>query len=189
MARRYVYREISPKPYGILPQKLYVATMLWFVGRAVQAGAMVDPDIQEEFKRLPKGFTFSLGVLPEGPNMIVGKDRSGNVRYLGGKLEGKKIDLLMKIKNIEAAVLMFSFQESTPEVTCNDRLIVNGEVAPACAVVRILDAVQVYLLPKLLARLAVKRYPSWGLTRKLTGRAKIYWGALFARQQRQGSKT
>ncbi len=180
MARKHVYREITPKSYGILPQKLYVATMLWFVGRAIQAGAKVDHSIREEFERLPKGFTFSLGVLPSGPNMIVGKDESGNVRYRGGKLEGKKIDLLMKIKNIEAAVMMFSFQESTPESTCNDRLIVDGEVAPACAVVRVLDAVQVYLLPKLLARMAVKRYPAWGLTRKFAGRAKIYWGTLFA---------
>ena len=179
MISQNAYREIKPGAFGIFPQKLYLATMLWFMGRAVQAAATFDADIREEFRRMPEGFTFSLGVLPAGPHMIVGKDAEGRVRYLGSKTEGKKIDLMMLIKNVEAAVMMFSFQESTPVATCNDRLIIDGEVAPACSAVRILDAVQVYLLPKLIARLAVKRYPSWGMVRTLGGRAKIYWGALF----------
>jgi hypothetical protein len=174
-------RFLEKQPRANLIKKRYIALMLWFVGRAVQAAARHDADVKKEFDKLPDGFTFSLGVLPEGPAMVVGKDGEGVVRYLGWKLERQPIHLAMKIKNLEAAMLMFTFQESTAEATCNDRLIIDGEVPPACAVVRVLDTVEVYLLPWFLAGLAVKRYPRWNLIRKLTGRCKIYWSALFSR--------
>jgi hypothetical protein len=31
----------------------------------------------------PTGFTFALNVAPDGPAMVVGKDKAGKVRYLG----------------------------------------------------------------------------------------------------------
>jgi len=57
--------------------------MLWFVGRAIQAAAVVDDDVKKEFENLPDGFTFSLGVMPNGPTMIVGKNRRGKVKIPG----------------------------------------------------------------------------------------------------------
>jgi hypothetical protein len=39
--------------------------------------------------------------------------------------------------------------------------------------------VQVYLLPKPLAKLAVKRYPDWPLRTKWCNRVRIYWRALL----------
>jgi len=57
---------------------------------------------------------------------------------------------------------------------------VDGELPYALAVIRILDIVEVYLLPKLIARLAVKRYPSWwSLGRKLGGRIGVYTRTLL----------
>jgi hypothetical protein len=109
--------------------------------------------------------------------MIIGK-REGRIKYLGWNPAGIKIDLTMKIKHLEAAILMFTFQESTAAATTRNRLIVDGEVPPACAVVRVLDIVEVYLLPKFIARLAVKRYPTWTWTRKLIGRTRIYFRAV-----------
>ena len=108
----------------------YVAIMLWFVGRAIQAAAAMDEAVKKEFEELPEGFTFSLGVMPNGPCMIVGKSKRGIVHYMGWDPAGKNITLNMKIKNIEAAILLFTFQESTAVATCRDRLIVDGEVSP-----------------------------------------------------------
>jgi len=148
--------------------------MMWFMGRAIQAAASVDRDVRKEFAELQDRFTFDLCVMPDGPHMIVGKDRKGYVRYMGWDPEGKKINLKMKIKNLEAAILMFTFQESTALATARNRLVVDGEVPHACAAVRILDIVEVYLLPKIIAQLAVKRYPLWSPGRKYVGRVFVY---------------
>ena len=160
-------------------KKAYVAVMLWFVGRAIQAAARVDKEVKKEFERLPDGFTFSLGVLPRGPYMIVGKNEKGRVKYMGWNPDGRHIDLAMKIKNIEAAILMFTFQESTAVASARERMIVDGELPYVCAIVRVLDIGEVYLLPKLIARLAVKRYPSWSFGRKYIGRARIYFRSIL----------
>jgi aldehyde:ferredoxin oxidoreductase len=160
-------------------KRYYVAIMMWFMGRAIQAAAAMDKVVKEEFAELPDQFTFALGVMPDGPYMIVGKDRRGFVRYMGWNPEDKKIDLRFTIKNVEAAVLLFTFQESTAVSVARDRLIVDGEVPYGCAVVRILDIVEVYLLPKIIARLAVKRYPVWSPSRKYFGRVLLYFRTVF----------
>lgn len=160
-------------------KRTYVAIMMWFMGRAIQAAAVVDRAVKKEFAELPDRFIFVLGVMPNGPHMIVGKDQRGIVRYMGWNPEDKKCDLQFKIKNLEAAVLLFTFQESTAVAVARDRLIVDGEVPYACAVVRILDIVQVYLLPKIIARLAVKRYPVWSPGRKYFGRVMVYFRTVF----------
>lgn len=167
--------DAGKKPF----QRAYVAFMLWFVGRAIQAAARVDEEIAAEFEALPPGFMFSLAVLPSGPSMAVGRDADGRVCYLGKGPGARKPDLEMKIKSIEAAMLMFTFRESTAAATARNRMIVDGDIPAACAVVRILDAVEVYLLVKPIARLAVKRYPSWPLRRILIGRPLIYLRAVL----------
>jgi len=46
--------------------------------------------------------------------MIVGKNKKGRVKYMGWKPGGMHIDLDMKIKNIEAAILMLPFRRVRP---------------------------------------------------------------------------
>jgi hypothetical protein len=152
------YREIKPGKKYV--KKVYLWIMLWFVGRAIQAAAKVDRDVRNEFAKFPEDFTVSLGILPDGPCMIVGKDKDGNVKYMGRNPEKKNINLGIHIKHLEAALLLFTFQESTCLSISRDRLIVAGDLREACAFVQILNIVEAYLLPKFLARLAVKRYQS-----------------------------
>ncbi len=171
------FREVAAGKKSL--KRDYVAIMMWFMGRAIQAAAAVDRAVKKEFMDMPNGFTFALCVMPNGPYMIVRKDQKGSVRYRGWNPEGKTIGLQMKIKNIEAAMLLFTFQESTALASARDRLVVDGEVAYACSIVRILDTVEVYLLPKIIARLAVKRYPAWSFGRKYLGRVLIYIRTIF----------
>jgi hypothetical protein len=109
--------------------------------------------------------------------MVVAKRPDGRLAYRGRRLTGE-VRLKLAFKHLEAGFMTFSFQESTPVATARDRLVVDGEVAHACATVRILDRVQVYLLPKPIARLAVKRYPRWPFLGKCINRVRIYWRAL-----------
>lgn len=165
------YTEIRPqKP---IFKCLYLKFMLWFTGRAVQAAARVDPVVKAEFAAMPGNFTFCLGAFPEGPFMVVGKDNEGRVKYLGGCVEDRSIDLWLMFKSVTHLFVVFTFRESTPTANARDRLFVDGDLPLACAMVRVLDIVQVYLLPPVIARLAVKRYPRWPLKRHTWSRALV----------------
>lgn len=160
-------------------KRAYVAIFLWFTGRAIQAAAKVDQEVKKEFDALPEGFTFSLGCLPNGPCMIVGKE-NGKVKYFGSDSKGRRVHIRLIIKSVDAAFLILSFQESTALATARNRLMVDGEVPYSLSVIRILDIVEVYLLPKIIASLAVKRYPSWwSFARKLGGRIGVYTRTLL----------
>lgn len=167
-----VYREISPGRSRI--KRAYLGLNLWFMGRAIQAASRVDERVRRELQALPEGFTFVLGILPSGPAMVVQKDGPDAAHYRGGRPGRQPVDLTLAFKHLEAGFLSFTFRENTALATARDRLVVDGDVACACAVVRILDIVQVYLLPKWIARRAVKRYPRWPLGRKLFNRLRIY---------------
>ncbi len=153
------YPEI--KPGKKLLKRIYVATMLFVFGRAFQAVAGADRGAREEFASLPKDFMLDLCVEPNGPHLICGKNEKGKIRYFGWNPAGKKITISMKVKNIEGAMLMFTFRESSCTAVAHDRLVVDGDVPVACAVLRIMDLLEVLLLPKFAAKLGVKRYPKW----------------------------
>lgn len=160
-------------------KRAYVGIFLWFTGRAIQAAAKVDPEVKKEFENLPENFTFSLGCLPDGPWMVIGKEK-GQMKYLGGNPGERPLHVRLAIKNVDAAFLILSFQESTAVATTRNRLITDGEIQYALAVIRVLDIVEVYLLPKMIAALAVKRYPSWwSASRKLGGRIGVYTRTLL----------
>jgi hypothetical protein len=171
------FLEIPPGRQRL--KRMYLTPMLWFFGRAIQAAARVDQGVKSEFAGMPDQYTFCLGAFPAGPYMVVGKDAEGRVRYLGSSLTNHTIHLALMFKSITHLFLAFTFQESTPVANARDRLFVNGDVPHACAVVRIMDMIQVFLLPKPLAKLAVKRFPVWSLKRHTLVRAQVYIRAVI----------
>jgi hypothetical protein len=128
---------------------------------------------------MPDKYTFSLGAFPCGPYMVVGKDEKGRPEYLGGDIEKHQVHLRICLKSIGCLFALLSFQESTPTANARDRIYVTGDVPHACAVVRILDIVQVYLLPPFMAKLAVKRYPDWSLKRHTIDRCRILFRTIL----------
>ena len=141
-------------------KRAYVAIMLWIVGRAIGVAARVDEDVKREFEELPEGFSFALSIYPQGPCMTVGKDEKGNVKFMGLK-ESTTLSLKMNIKTLEAAILIFTFRESTAMAYARERFFVDGDIPDALAVVRVLNRIETYLLPKFITKMAVKRYPTW----------------------------
>ena len=165
------FREI--KPGGRPFTRMYLQFMLWFVGRAIQAAAKVDPQVREEFDALPDGFSCALTAAPDGPSMVVGKNEMGTVKYMGGSVDGLDLDVKMTAKSMEGLFTLFTFRESTPMANARDRLFVEGDIPHVCSVLRVLDIVQVYLLPKPVAKLAIKRYPQWSWKRHSWDRAMV----------------
>lgn len=164
--------------------RYYLAIMLWSVGRAMPKAAKVDSQIRKELDKLPNNFTLRLmvqperafplffyakmlpgfvkkkGLLPYGLQMILHKDKQGRLHYQGADPTGKKIDLSISFKSLQAAIMIFTFRESSPVGYAHDRFVVEGYLPYVTTFMRVLDIVQVYLLPKIIAERAVKRYPS-----------------------------
>ena len=166
------YHERRPRRQHVTAA--YLSVMLWFVGRAVVAVIRTDPEMKKEWAALPAGFIFRLGVTPGGPAMVVGKTPDGGARVINVVTPADAIDLDLRIKSLDAALRMFTFRESTAVSSSRNRLVIDGEVPPACAIVRLLDAVECYLLPGIIARLAVKRLPRWSLRRRTVVRCMVY---------------
>lgn len=165
-------------PGGRPLQRIYLTLLFWFLGRAVQAASRVDREVRRTADALPAGFTFAMMVAPLGPAMVVGKNAAGRLAYLGSDVRKRHVDLKMTFKHIDAAMLRFTFQESTATAVARDRLSVDGDIPGACSVVRMLDMVEVFLLPKLVAERTVHRYPRWSPLRKFGGRILIFVRAL-----------
>jgi len=166
----------SPSPIQrLIPtaQKAYVALMMDTIARALVFASQVDGELKNEFSGFPANFVIQMIVLPNGShfNLQVQADKS-LVRL--DHFEGKP-DLAVKFKHVSHAFLVFSFQESTSRAFANDRMIADGEVSYAIRLVRCLNKLEALILPKLVAELAVKRYPtSLALGEKVTKAAKIY---------------
>lgn len=148
------------------------------MGRSIEAAFKTDRQVRQLFDSVSKGMTFALSVAPDGPAMVVKKDKKGKVRYLDANLNNWQIDLTLTIKNIGAAMLLFTFREAMATAIARDRLIVSGDIPTACIVVRVLERVEFYLLPKALAKLSVRRYPEQSTLRKIMVRVVIYLRAL-----------
>lgn len=153
----------------------YCRLLMWFVGRAIVRAYKIDGEIKKETDSLPYPFTLALRILPAGPGITLKKNPDGSLSKIPCT---EKADLAFLIKNLEAAFLLFTFRESTCVSLARDRLISEGPLPEACTFVRILNRIEILLLPKFIASLAVKRYekPS-----SLAGkRLRLYLKVLFS---------
>jgi hypothetical protein len=165
-------------------QVFYVKIMIWFIGRLLEAASKVDKKIQEEIRALATGFAFSMDVLPNGPAFTVQKQADGTL-YCSRKNDTIPVALTISFKHVKHAFLILSFQESTARSFANDRMLLDGEINLAMIVVRCLDRMEVLVLPKFIAKRAVKRYPSISLWEKIPLAQLIYFNlvaGLFRRR-------
>ncbi len=155
-------------------RKLYVELMFQVMGRALQAVSEVDDDVQNEARALPEGFLFQMMVMPSGASLVVEHIGGGHFRYHGATAP-RPIDLSIQFKHVAHAFLVLSFQEKTSVAFANDRMLVDGDISYAVRMTRILNRLESFILPKLVAQRAVKEYPaSLHLPEKLISAARIY---------------
>ena len=152
----------------------YVRLMLEVVGRAMEAISEVDEEVRAEASVLPNGFLFCMQVMPAGPALVMRKQRAGNLQYLGGET-AQKPDLSIQFKHLQHAFMVLSFQEKTAQAFANDRILVDGDLGYATRMTRVLNRLETFILPRLVAERAVKQYPdTLGLPEKLINGARIY---------------
>ncbi|WP_148862496.1 hypothetical protein [Marinobacter fonticola] len=162
------------KPVALQARRLYVELMFQVMGRALQGISEVDKTAQNEARELPDGFLFEMMVRPNGPGLIVEHTGSGHFRYLGSEAP-RPVDLSIQFKHIAHAYLVVSFQEKTSVAFAYDRMLVDGDISYAIRMTRILNRLETFILPKLVAERAVKEYPSnLKLPEKVLSAARIY---------------
>lgn len=162
------------QPMASQARRLYVGLMFQVMGRALQAVSEVDSEVQTEAKGLPKGFLFEMMVMPNGSKLVVEHIGEGKFHY-HGSLAPRPVDVSIQFKHIAHAFLVLSFQEKTTVAFANDRMLVDGDVSYAVRMTRILNRLESFILPKIVAERAVKEYPeNLHLPEKLISSAQIY---------------
>jgi hypothetical protein len=156
-------------------QRVYVATMMTIVGRALISASRYDEEIRSEFAGMPEGYVLSMTVIPNGPGFALKVDGQGHLSWVD--TASAQPDLTIRFKHMEHAFLVLSFQESTARAFANDRMIADGDVSQAIRLVRCLNKLEAIILPKIVAQLAVKRYPAnLSIGEKVSKAVRIYTG-------------
>jgi len=162
------------QPTASRARRLYVELMFQVMGRALQAVSEVDSEVQREARALPEGFLFEMMVMPAGPRLIVEHVGDGRFHYHGNSAP-RPVDVSIQFKHLAHAFLVLSFQEKTSVAFANDRMLVDGDVSYAVRMTRVLNRLESFILPRIIARRAVKEYPAnLHLPEKLVSAAKIY---------------
>lgn len=164
---------ISTKSVKPALEQAYVKLMLDVIGRGLVMASQVDDEIKYEVSKFPIGFTLSMNVFAN-EGAFIARVTPQQTLELVKSLSGKP-DLTITFKHLHHAFLVLSFQESTALAFAHDRMIADGDLSYAIRLVRCLNKMEALILPKLVAELAVKEYPSQlTLKEKLTGAANIY---------------
>lgn len=162
------------QPMAFQARRLYVELMFQVMGRALQAVSEVDETVQQEAVALPEGFLFEMMVMPNGSSLIVEHTGNGRFHYHGSTAP-RPVDLSIQFKHIAHAFMVLSFQEKTSVAFANDRMLVDGDISYAIRMTRVLNRLEAFILPKLIAKRAVKEYPAnLHLPEKLISAARIY---------------
>ncbi|MGO1692849.1 MAG: hypothetical protein ACTHY7_07490 [Marinobacter sp.] len=165
-------KRIQPLAYQA--RRLYVELMFQVMGRALQAVSEVDREVCEEAQALPKGFLFEMMVMPDGAKLIVEHIGEGHFHYHRDSAP-RPVDVSIRFKHVAHAFLVLSFQEKTAVAFANDRMLVDGDVSYAVRMTRVLNRLESFILPKIVAKRAVKEYPeNLHFPEKLISAAQIY---------------
>jgi len=100
-------------------------------------------------------FSFRLGVWPNGPSVAFNR-KDDRLKKIPDRK--RTVAMTVYLKSIEAAWLLFSFQESTCQSEANNRLAVIGDLPHTCTFIRLMDKVEILLLPGFIAKKAVKKW-------------------------------
>ena len=150
------------KPRKKRGKTLMVQAGLFLLGRALEAAAVLDPDVRREVATWNDPMTVMLHVHSRGPTMVL-KKQDGVLRYAGAR--PVDADLTIFFKNLESAFLVFSAQMSSPQGSAEHRVSLKGDASQAMSLIRCMDIAQSYLFPKFIAQNVLKKVPPMTLKR------------------------
>lgn len=153
-------------------QYYYVKYLLDIIAQALAKSSRIDHILQKEMLGFPIGLTIALKVFATDLIVCFQVKENGRLEHISQVPE--KIDLVIQFKHIHHAFGVFSFKESTAQAFAYQRMTVSGELSYAVRLVRCLDRLESIILPKVLAKRAVKQYPQLDFFEKMVNASKIY---------------
>jgi len=145
-------------------KKLVAGTSLLALGTAFEIVSKCERNLRSELDDWEEGRTFSLGVIPDGPAMVLKKE-NGRIRYLGSCSDDADPKILFK--NIDCALLPLTGMMSSDTAFVQHRAILHGRVGAAMEISRAMAIVQSYLLPGFMFGWLYKRPPQFTLAQYL----------------------
>ncbi|HNX59854.1 MAG TPA: hypothetical protein PKK43_12195, partial [Spirochaetota bacterium] len=133
----------------------------------------VQPFFMQICPRWPDGFSFEMRVVPDGPSIILVKDKNVLI-FRRNKIGSLKADMVISFKNMKSAFLLLTAQMSTVRGYCEKRMSVSGDIMIATSIIRCMNIIETYLFPKIIARMVVKRIPDIPFLSVAMGRIRIY---------------
>lgn len=138
-----------------LLKTIYCSLVLTVLGWFIPHIACGKSSVREVVSNFPLNFSFRLGVWPDGPSVAFSR-KDDRLKKITDK--NQTVAMTVYLKSIEAAWLLFSFQESTCQSEANNRLAVIGDLPDTCTFIRLMDKVEILLLPRFIAKKAVKKW-------------------------------
>lgn len=173
-----------PRPLRIRVKRcrtLYIRLLLCILGRAIPRAIRLSREAQEECRKFPSDFRILLGLRAPGPALILESDGLGRLYRAAGAETSP--DLEIRLKSVEAAFRLFTFQESTAASEAGGRLTAAGSLALVLSFIRIIDVVEILLLPRVIAQRAVKLWHK--PDRLILKRLALYFSLLLPAPKRR----
>jgi len=167
------FPEIAPRRKPL--KRLVNQVVLFVLGRALQSLSRLDPLIQHEVQTWPEGFTLMMRIRPDGGSMAVTRLPGGSLRYLGANFDESKADVVIYMKSIECAFAMLTGQLGIDTAYAQHAMCARGDLSNTVSVVRVLNIVEAYLFPSIMARRLMKRLPPIPFLRKQLLRLRTYF--------------
>ena len=152
-------------------KRLTVKIVFFILGRALQSASRFDSVIKDELKEWPRNYSIMYKVQPLGPSMMINKE-NGQLRKRTPS--EKEASMVIYLKNIDFSFLLVTSQKSTVQAFLESAAYIKGDVPIAMSLIRILDRVQFYLFPRIIAKKVIKRLPRISMTRRYLGRLRLY---------------
>ena len=163
--------QTNYKPGHKLIQRTVVKAGFLALGRAIESASHFEESVKKEIANWQEGFSFTMNVLPYGPNLAMRKI-NGALKMIKLKKD-EKADLTVEIKNLTTAFRMITTQMGAHHVFAQNKIAVSGNIADSMRFIRIVYTVEGYMFPEILNKNILKKSPKMSL-KKHFNRLHIY---------------
>jgi hypothetical protein len=168
---RYPDVPAKTKPFKTSVNRL----VLFILGRALQSLSRADDVIQQEVRTWPEDLAMVMLIQPDNGQMGIQRTSEGKLNYLGSQTDPEAADVVIYIKNTEAAFKMLTGQMGTDVAYARHCIAARGDISLTVSITRVLNRVETYLFPAFLARRLMKRLPEIPFFKKQILRLKAYF--------------